>query len=177
MKIKIITVLLLAMVFISCKKEGNINEENQATNQPIGNDYFVVTIDLVAQKDDSFHVFFSEDGSDNFIEENSVWAEFKGSPNSQKLVFNLPKERMPNQIRLDFGVNKEQGDVKINNIEISNKGKIFNISGSEFTKYFRANEASTIIDVTTQTIKPIKPGVNTSIFPLETLRPELEKLF
>jgi len=178
MKIKIVTFLFLALTLISCKNEdGNKSEENQVSNQPLGNDFFVVTVDLVAQKDDSFHVFFSEDGSDNFTEENSVWFEFKGSPNSQKLVFNLPKERMPNQLRLDFGVNKEQGDVKINSIEITYNGKAFNIQGSELIKYFRANDASSTIDIATQTIKPIKPGVNTSLYPTEALRPELEKLF
>ena len=178
MKIKIVTLLFLSLAILSCKNEEvKKSEENQVSNQPIGNDFFVVTLDLVAQKDDSFHVFFAEDGSINFTEENSVWFEFKGSPNSQKMVFNLPKERMPNQLRFDFGVNKEQGDVKINNIEITHKGKAFNISGSEFTKYFWPNEASTTIDAATQTLKPIKPGVNTSLYPLETLRPELEKLF
>jgi hypothetical protein len=164
--------MLISLVVFSCKEE----KKNDLIEEKIGNDFFVVKLNVVAQKDDSFHVFYTEDGSINFNEENSVWFEFKGSPEKQDLVFNLPEGVSPNQLRLDFGINKEQGDVKINNIEVSYKGKVLNIPGAMFTKYFTANEANTKVDTLGQTLKPIEEGINTSLYPLESLQPELEKL-
>jgi len=159
---------------MSCKNEKT--ETQQTTEKPAGNDFYTITLDVVAQKDDSFHVFYTEDGSVNFEENNSVWAEFKGSPNSQKLVFNLKKGVMPNQLRLDFGLNKEQGDVKLNSVEITYLDQKLTYYGPEIFKYFRPNESSTIVDVNTQTLKPLNKDGNTSLYPLETLKPELEKI-
>lgn len=174
---KKILLVLLVFSLVGCKNEKSENTQiPEVIQQPVGNDFFRVTIDVVAKKDDAFHVFFTEDKSINFTEENSVWVEFKGSEASQKLVFDLPKDRFPNQLRLDFGINKDLGEVKINNIEVSYKGKTLNMAGAEFTKYFRPNESSTLVDPVNQSLKPAKPGLNTSLYPLETLSFELEKL-
>jgi hypothetical protein len=174
---KKILIVLFVFSLISCKNEKSENTETQqAQEQPTGNDFYTVTLDLVAQKDDSFHVFYTEDGSVNFEENNSVWVEFKGSPNSQKLVFNLKKGVVPNQLRLDFGLNKEQGDVKLNSVEIAYLDQKLTYSGSEIFKFFRPNESSTTVDINTQTLKPINKGGNTSLYPLESLKPELEKI-
>lgn len=168
---------LLVFALISCKNDKTPDQENpKAETQVTGNDFYTITLDLVAQKDDSFHVFYTEDGSVNFDENNSVWCEFKGSLNSQKLVFNLKKGIMPNQLRFDFGLNKEQGEVKLNSVEVAYLDNKRTFSGPEIFKYFRPNESSTTIDVNTQTLKPIKPDDNTSLYPLETLKPELEKM-
>ncbi|MGV3697710.1 hypothetical protein [Flavobacterium sp.] len=172
-------VLIFLFVFslISCKDEKTENTETKnAVEQPAGNDFYSITMDVVAQKDDSFHVLYTEDGSNNFEEINSVWAEFKGSPNSQKLVFNLKEGAIPNQLRLDFGLNKDQGDVKLNSVEIAYLNNKVTFTGPEIFKYFRPNEASTIVDINTQTLKPLNKGGNTSLYPLEPLKPELEKL-
>jgi hypothetical protein len=168
---------LLVLTLISCKNEKPQDQETpKAEAQVTGNDFYTVTLDLVAQKDDAFHVFYTEDGSVNFDENNSVWAEFKGSPNSQKLVFNLKKGVIPNQMRFDFGLNKEQGDVKLNSIEITCLDQKLTYSGAQIFKYFRPNESSTTVDMATQTLKPIKAGDNVSLYPLEALKPELESI-
>jgi len=170
-------VVLLVFSLISCKNEKTENAETQQTKeQPAGNDFYTITLDVIAQKDDSFHVFYTEDGSVNFEENNSVWAEFKGSSNSQKLVFNLKKGVMPNQLRFDFGLNKQQGDVRLNSIEIAYLNQKVSFSGLEIFKFFRPNELSTTVDQANQTLKPINKDVNTSLYPIETLKPELEKI-
>jgi len=174
---KKILIVLFVFSLLSCKNEkAENNETQQANEKSIGNDFYTITLDVIAKKDDSFHVFYTEDGSVNFEEKNSVWAEFKGSPNSQKLVFNLKKDVMPNQLRLDFGLNKEQGEVKVNSIEIAYLDKKVTYAGQQIFKYFRPNESSTSIDANTQTVKPLKVGENASLYPLESLRPELEKM-
>jgi hypothetical protein len=137
-------------------------------------------LDVVAHKDDSFHVFYTEDGTMNFSEDKSVWTEFKGSDESQKLIFDLPKGKIPTQLRIDYGLNKDQGEVKINSLEISYKGKSKLIPGADYFKYFRPDLNNTVADVGKQTVKPlIAPGkefVGRSTYPLENLPAELKSL-
>jgi hypothetical protein len=180
MKTRIITLMLFSLALISCK--GDKQDEKKETVDTVvnkGNDFFTITLDLIAQNDDSFHVFYSEDKTENFTEQNSVWVEFKGSPNSQKLVFNLPKDRIPTNLRIDFGVNKDQKEVKINNFEIVYQGKKVDMTGLDFFKFFRINEAITVINIPTQTIKAKKEGKDyfgASFYSLEPLSKEIENL-
>lgn len=170
--------LFSILTFLGCKDKDSQSNQDPEAQQEIKveqNDFFKVSIDLVAKKDDSFHVFYNEDKSGNFVEEKSVWCEFKGSYSSQTLNFNLPKNVLPNQLRFDFGVNKEQEEVKINNISITYLDKKFNISGVDMSKYFNPNESST--SLVGDILKPLSKGQNASVYPLEPLTIELEKLF
>ncbi len=178
---KQIIILLAIFSFISCKNEKTENKETQqATELPTENDFFKITLDVVAKKNDSFHVFYTEDQSQNFSEENSVWVEFKGSEVGQKLVFDLPKDRFPTLLRIDLGLNKDQGEVKINGLEISYKGKSTNISPADFFKYFRPNLENTSVDVPTCTVKALaksgKDFSGASLYPNDVLSIELKKL-
>jgi hypothetical protein len=83
---------------------------------------------------------------------------------------------MPNQLRIDFGLNKEQGEVKLNAIEIAYFENKLTYTGAQIFNYFRPNESSTTVDINTQMIKPLKEGGNTSLYPLESLRTELERI-
>lgn len=174
-------IVLFVFSLISCKNEKSENTETQqATEQQAAtNDFFRITLDVVAKKDDSFHVFYSEDKTLNFTEENSVWAEFKGNDAAQKLVFDLPKDRYPSQLRIDYGLNKDQGEIKINSLEISYKGKVKLISGADYFKYFTPNLENTSVDAGAQTVKALKSGKDfsgPSTYPLESLAVELENL-
>lgn len=182
MKYKILVVFALMITTLnSCKNEKR--ESQQVTEQKPSsetNDFFRITLDVVAKKDDSFHIFYTEDQTLNFSEEKSVWVEFKGNDESQKLVFDLPKGKIPTQLRVDYGLNKDQGDIKINSLEISYKGKSKVIPGSDYFKYFRPNLDNTAVDVGAQTVKAlIKPGTKfsgPSTYPLENLPAELKNL-
>ncbi|MGV3697709.1 hypothetical protein [Flavobacterium sp.] len=183
MKYKILGLALLAVVFTSCKNEPRGNKQD-AGQEPaaavVSNDFFRVTLDVVAKKDDSFHVFYTDDGTMNFSEDRSIWNEFKGSEESQKLVFDLPKGKKPTHLRIDYGLNKDQGEVKINSLEISYKEKSKVIPGSDYFKYFRPNLDNTVVNVGEQTVKalnaPGKEFAGPSTYPLENLPAELKKL-
>jgi hypothetical protein len=174
-------IIFTVLAFVSCKDDKSTKDDQQKEAQkPAGNDFFRVTLDLIAKKDDSFHIFYTEDGSQDFKEENSVWVEFKGSDNGQKLNFDLPTGVMPTQLRIDFGVNKAQEDVQINSMEMSYHGNTALISGPQFFTVFRPNEASTVFDVPGQKVKklvvPGKESVNPSVYQLEALNAEIEKV-
>ena len=116
----------------------------------------------------------------NFDEKSSVWVELKGSPQTQKVVFNFPENTIPTQLRLDFGINQLQEDIVINNFRMDYAGKSFEAQGAKFFDLFRPNEIITGIDPATNTIKPIKQQgqyYGPSFYPNENaVTNEIEKL-
>ena len=182
---KKILIALLVFTMVGCKDDKAV-QEGKATQETSANeDLFKVTLDVVAKKDDKFHLFYTEDGTINFTEENSVWSEgFKGSENSQKIVFTLPKDKLPSTLRIDMGLTEDQGEIKINSLEMSYYGKTFTIPGADFFKYFRPNAGNTDVNVGAQTVKAVinparKPGEpfsGPSVYPMDTLDAEIAKL-
>jgi hypothetical protein len=170
--------VFLVLFSISCKNESDVKNENNVENQKVLNDFFVIKLEVKGKKDDTFHVYFTEDKSLNFDEKNTAWAEFTNETSNNNLNFkyNLPKDILPNQLRLDFGVNNKDG-VVINKIEVTYTDKTFNINSADISKYFRPNELCTTFDSKTNLFKPLKQGDNISLFPTENLSVELEKLF
>ena len=178
MKTKFITSLIVLALLFSCKKEVN-STDSEVKVEEVSKD-FKVTLDVNVKKDDSFHLFYTEDGTSNFTEESSVWVEFKGKDESQEVVFNLPKNTIPTQLRLDFGVNKDQEDIILNNFKMEYLGKSYEAPSAKFFTIFIPNDLVCKVDVASATIKPIKEKdkqyFGPSFYPLETLSKEIEKL-
>ena len=177
MKTKFLTSLMIILSLFSCKQETKKQDTNVVNTEV--SKTFKVTLDVKVNKNDTFHLFYTEDGSINFKEESSVWVELKGSPEYQKVVFNLPENTIPTQMRIDFGINKEQDDIIIKNFKMDYLGKTFEAPGSLFFNYFRPNELVVAIDATTNTIKPIKKegqAYGPSFYPQDALSDQIKKL-
>ncbi len=180
MKTKIITILLVVSTIFGCKNESNNEKSNVDTNQTEINKNFKVTLNVVVKKDDNFQVYYTEKSSSDFNEKESVWVEVKGSENPQDIVFNIPEDVIPTMFRLDFGVNDNQEDIKLNGVNIEYLGKSFKSEIPLLANYFRPAELSTSVDFKTGIIKAIvKDGKRQepALYPHETvLQPEIEKL-
>ena len=177
MKVKFIASLFVLLTIFSCKKETK-SIGTEVKKEEVSNN-FKVTLDAKVKKDDSFHVYYTEDGSTNFTEESSVWFEFKGSDESQKIVFNLPDNTIPTQLRLDFGVNKDQEDIIINSFKMEYQGKVYEVPGTQFFTLFVNNPESCTIDSAKATIKPINNKeryLGPFFYPIDILKKEIEKL-
>jgi len=155
MKSKIL-VLLLAFAVFSCKKEEKPAPEPKAQEEMP--EMFIVKLNVTVKKDDSFHLFYTEDNTINFNEKNSVWAELKGKDTPQELVFKLPESAVPTHLRMDFGVNKEQEEIVINDFKMEYFDKSFEAHGPEFFTYFYPNLECTNIDKVKGTAIPVKKG-------------------
>ena len=98
---------------------------------------------------------------------------------SQKVVFTLPEGALPTLFRFDFGLNKEQQDIKLESVEIEYFGKKFIVKGVEIANYFRPVD-DTKVDFETGIIKPIVKdgiGIEPVLYPQEVpLEKELKKL-
>ncbi len=154
MKTRSLLVMLTAfMTFYSCK-DNNVEKQNTEPAAQPQSKNFIITISMVTKLDDSFQVYYKEDEAAAFEEKNSKYGVFKGSENSQDLVFEVPEEIIPNYLRFDFGINKEQKPIVISNIKISYMDKSFDIKGSEMQNYISFNDGTLTLDTSTGTITP-----------------------
>jgi hypothetical protein len=181
MKTKFIIALIIFLsVFYSCKEESKQKESDAEKTAETVNNAFTVTLDIVAKKDDNLHLYYTEDNSIDFTEEQSVWAEIKGNEAAQKVVFKLSEDALPTDLRFDIGYGKniEQKEIIVNNINFEYFGKSFNIKGNEIANYFYPNKESTILDATTGILSRVKVDQETapSLYPHTTLKEELLKI-
>ncbi|WP_320816021.1 hypothetical protein [Flavobacterium sp.] len=165
MKTRILfTVLFSSFAFISCKQETKVDETSTEVQQEEIKENpatFKVIFEVVAKKDDRFHLYFSEDGTINFPEEGSLWVDVKGNENSQEVVFEFEEDVIPTQLRIDFGTNRDQGQMEIKNFKMKYFDNIFEAKGNLFFDYFGPDVNTVTVDKTTSLITPIvKEGKN-----------------
>jgi len=170
MKIKSLLALLTAVLFFSCK-DGK-TEVAESEN-------FKITVDVIANKEDDFCLLYTTDGTSNF-QNNAVWQHVKGSADQQSVVFNLPKDVKPTQLRFDVGFNKQQEEIVLKGIAFEYKGKKKESRGTEMRLFFRPDESKCTFDGETGVIKALVTNGQKqvpSLYPQEVyLGPELKKL-
>lgn len=172
---KILLIVIVFLNLISCKNETTGSSSNQETDNKNTEDFFTIVLDVVVKKDEAFQVYYTDQTSDKFNEEQSIWIETKGSESPQKITFNLPKDFYPKMVRLDFGLKDVQEDIKLNTIEFKHFDKSVVLKGEEMAKYFRPLD-KTEIDFKTGLIKAkFENGkrIEPVLFPHELIQEEL----
>jgi hypothetical protein len=180
MKTKFIAVLVLLTTLMSgCKNEKSIDDLETVKPEVIDNS-FKVTLGVIVKENDDFSLYYTEDGSIDFTKIDPIWMSVKGSEALQKVSYSLPEGVFPTQLRLDFGINKEQEDIILKSVILEYKGNKREFIGVNLLDFFRADENKCTFDPKTGVIKAlIKDGVrqNPSLYPHEAnLKPEIEKL-
>lgn len=180
MKTKFILItVILALAFVSCKNEAKGEAEQEATKENVKQN-FSLEMDVISANKEDFSMFYTEDGTINFNADKVVWFGVKQDSTSQKIVFDVAEEIIPTDIRIDFGIVQERGDVTLEKFKLSYYGKTFEAKGSDFFKYFIANEGvKADVDATKGTIrfqkiadKPYTP----SFYPQQTILDEIKKI-
>lgn len=179
---KLLVCALLIFFSISCKDENKKEENVEAVAEL--KETFDVNFNLVIPKDDTFQLYYTEDKSLNFSEDKSVKIIVKGSENAQDLLFKLPEDVLPTNIRLDFGKNIEQGVIGINSMKLKYIDKSFDVNfkdpNNSIPHYFyfintqinynEANSTITILNKEGQNREPL-------MWSNELVTDELEKLY
>jgi hypothetical protein len=175
----IITTLVLLGIFTSCKNEKSVDSLEVVQPEVTVDNSFKVTLGVVVKKDDDFSLFYTEDGSANFKGE-PIWQGVKGNEMVQQVVYTLPDGVFPTQLRMDFGMNKEQEDIILKSVVLEYKGNKREFIGVNLIDFFRADENKCTFDPSTGLIKAkVVDGVRQfpSLYPHEAnLKPEIEKL-
>lgn len=174
MKKLILSSLVISVLFTSCKGDKNENNEVVENEKP-----FTVTVNAIIEKDDEFQIYFNEDGSEAYQPEQYVNVVVKGNPEAQDLVFVMPKDVSPMNLRFDLGSNKEQKDVKFNSFDIDYKDKKFSTKGAAIFKYFYPNTQVTCDTINASAKINVKEGENYDpiIGATPTLKTEIQKLY
>ena len=166
--------LLVAVIIFSCKNEVKQDEAKQEINNK-----FKVTLNLLIKKNDTLHLYYTEDNSINFKEESSIWLSLPGKNESQDITFELPEDVFPTQFRFDLGVNPENEKIKLNGIKFNYREKSFAVNDSAIYRYFRVNTDNSIMDINTLELsrKDTKIASGACLYPLEIpLKTEIDKL-
>jgi hypothetical protein len=170
MKAKSILLLFMAVIFSSCK--------NDKTDKDAESKTFKVTVKVIAKNDDDFCLLYTTDGTCNF-NDKVVWQHVKGNNDEQEVAFSLPSNIKPTQLRLDFGIKKEQDEIVLKKMTFEYNNKKKEIQGDELRLLFRPDDSKCTFDGTTGVIKAItKDGQKQipSIYPQEAnLGPVLKK--
>lgn len=153
--------------------DTNFQPKNSNTNVKI-------VLDVVAPMDDKFQIFYKQDGTNNFNEEESEKAIIKGSSTSQLISFYVPNNVKITNLRIDLGENPNQGEIKINSIEIIKNEKKIKIQNKELLDFFAlVNDLK--FNTSKRTINHISLKKNGIIDPIiinnENLIKQLKRIF
>lgn len=177
----LIAAAILFVAVTSCKKEEAKPAEATAPKVE-EKKFFNVEITATAERDDDFAVYYTEDGTINFTGEQAVWGGIKDAQTEPKtVVFNLPEDVVPTDLRIDFGLKKgaEQGDVVLYGIKFKNYNKSFEIKGQDFPKYFFNEAVKTEVDAVKGTVKILKnpaSDITPFFYPTQLLLDEVAKI-
>lgn len=151
---KIFLSAMVAILLFSCNENKTTTTGEPVEKIEDDKEIFKVTLNAIVTKDDAFQIYYMDDDSKPFEEKKSIFVDIKGSPAPQDIVFKLPKDELPNFLRIDFGVNKEQSDIIIKNFKINYLDKVFEAKDSLFFNYFVINEETMTKDVSKSSLKP-----------------------
>ncbi len=136
-------------------------------SKPVTPHSLELDMDVVIQKTDSINIYYSNSKSIDFNDVQSYWIPIKGSKKNQKIRFVFPDSIQPKQLRIDFGRNRKQPEIIINEICLSYHKKSFCAKGEEVYYLFRIDDSNTTIDKLFGSLKRKQPNqiVGPSIYP------------
>lgn len=141
MKIRtLIGLLSLSLIFSCQNKTAENKKDSEATLTTPEQQIFNVEMDVKTDVADDFALYYTQDNSITFTDKDVVWRGVKGGMVDEKLTFNLPKDVLPTNIRIDFGIKKDSKEVTLERFKISYLNKVIEAKGSEFLYYFMVND-------------------------------------
>ena len=164
----------------SCKNDKNTKNESLKIEASKDYDLFKVSFDLIIKKDDNFHLYYTEDGSINFIEKTSIWLPVKGSDKQQTITFVFPKDVIPTHLRVDlgFGKNEDQSDVELKHFLMSYFDKTILVKENDILNYFYPNKLTTTVVNGTCTLKRLSKNqdVGPMLYPQILLTEKIKEI-
>lgn len=113
------------------------NSNSQSTSSSKG---LILTINADFNKNDELIVFWKDKSIGWFTDEKTIYGGSSNVKGHQTIEFKFPESAVPNDLRIDVSNDKDQKEIKINFIKISDEDREFYVFGDELTKYFKPNE-------------------------------------
>ncbi len=170
----VIASLVLSVALYSCKDEKKA-EEAKVEDKP---QTFDVTLNMIVKQDDNFQLFYTDESTPGFDETKTLWLPVKGSEQPQDIVFKLPQDVIPTNIRVDLGNNAKQLPMKLNDFKMAYYGKSYQLKDTLITRNFVIGE-QLIYDKKTSTLTPNQGKAtiyDPLLYPQDNLKDEIQKL-
>lgn len=151
MKIKKRLVIFILGFLISCNSK-NKSEEKQVEDKLLQSlvrkgvdnkdlkNTFLVILNVLANKNDNFQLFYTEDYMLSFNEDQSIIKLISGANDYQNIVFTLPSNVLPDRLRIDVGSNRNQKVIKIKSLLFRYNDKEVFIPSELISKLLVPNE-------------------------------------
>jgi len=128
--------LIILLCFASCKNDSKQDVQNISKDPEV----FEVKLNMIVESDDSFQIFYTQSEGEQFDEKNSIWKEVKGSTEPQEIVFKFNEDVLPNNLRIDLGVNKNQMPMKLISLKMEYFDKAYELKDTMILKNFVISE-------------------------------------
>lgn len=99
-----------------------------------------VYMNVIVPENDVFEVYYFQPGQETFSPKDYVSKRIKGNPMPQDIFFELPEGVYPERLRLDFGKQEDQSQMKLNYIGLFYNEKEYVFSRSEIIKGFKPSK-------------------------------------
>ena len=170
----LILILCSALIVYGCK---NLEEKRQNSQNPIEESVFKVLMEIHADKNTSFQMYYMEEGDEKFTKDKVVEGIFV-KPSIDKVEFKLPKNCFPISLRFDFGNKNVKQNLAFVSLIMTYEDLEMSMSLAEFNAFFKPNEYL-IFDKENGKIQvKVKNGKSDPFFisrPLFNKRLEIEK--
>lgn len=172
--IRVFVIFLLCMSLCSCKESTRNNESSQkpiegnssTQTNSIGPANFSLTLEVLMEKDDHLQLFYIQESTENYSVDQMLTQDVKGSSKFQSIIFDMPSEFYPFNLRIDLGTNPEQSVIKINKCTLKYGDKKVDIKANEFKDYFFFNQGVEMTsDPTSFKLKTFKEGASNKYDP------------
>ncbi len=123
--------LIIALIVFTCKDSGKTLDKKYE-------DKLVVEMVMKIPKSDKFELYYR--GKDEkFDSKKRIQADVIGSEELQKAEFIFDILEFPTHIRIVFGQNKEQAEMRLDHLAFRYNDGVHTFTEEEMKKFFRAN--------------------------------------
>lgn len=137
---KKIILLLLVVITFSCKSEKKEKETTPIVEEIEQKNAFTLSINAVVENDDSFILFYLEEGQTKINLKNSITANVLGSLDPQELNFKIKEEVLPTKLFLRFGNDQKFQKINFLTTYLSFGENSFSIENEKFFQFFNPNK-------------------------------------
>lgn len=180
MKTKIVSIIAVCTLIISCKNETKSNESEITNETSNVENKMTIQMEVIQKTDENYAIYYTENEGINFSDEKTIWSEVKKADDFQTINFYFPESAYPTHVRFDFGIKPEREDIILRKFKIVYGAKSIDVKGSEFFNFFHKNDSiNTEIDQANSSVKFLKKAgskVTPFFYPNDKLVEELTKI-
>lgn len=175
-----VVLFFLALAVVSCKGTIATTTDVSSSLNPDERlaEVFEIQLKATVNYDDEFRIYYATKETTGFSENQVIRVKIVGLSEAQIITYKFPLGIYPSNFRIDFGFNKKQKNIHIDNLMLLAAKKQITIFGSELTDYFSLMEGSVEYDKEQKELKILSKDTHLPIiFANESLLKRMAQVF